>query len=215
MLYNPFNFQSNDNWGTDGLYWYNEFYTKKPVWTGLNQFHGLQKTGPRWSGSVPAISGSVLDWLPILGAKNRTELDLQTLDQAALIRLEGQLRLCKRLMRQSVSHSQGSFSAYWSLGHVRHRDPFFSSGIRCGGFRGCGFDVAHMSGCRNWELWGFKWAREWWFAPPGRQGGGLQEAIVGQVGKGSKESKAEGLIRAMEMIPNGSVRWEHVNASFD
>jgi len=63
MLYNPFNFQSNDNWDTDGLYWYNEFYTKKPVWTGLNQFHGLQKTGPRWSGSVPAISGSVLDQL--------------------------------------------------------------------------------------------------------------------------------------------------------
>jgi hypothetical protein len=27
------------------------------------QFHGLQKTGPRWSGSVPAIFGSVLDWL--------------------------------------------------------------------------------------------------------------------------------------------------------
>ena len=63
MLYNPFNFQSNDNWDTDGLYWYNEFYTKKLVWTSLNQFHGLQKTGPRWSGSVPAISGSVLDRL--------------------------------------------------------------------------------------------------------------------------------------------------------
>jgi len=63
MLYNLFNFQSNDNWDTDGFYWYNEFYTKKPVWTGLNQFHGLQKTGPRWSGSVPAISGSVLDQL--------------------------------------------------------------------------------------------------------------------------------------------------------
>ena len=63
MLYNPFNFKSNDNWDTDGLYWYNEFYTKKPVWTSLNQFHGLQKTGPRWSGSVPAISGSVLDRL--------------------------------------------------------------------------------------------------------------------------------------------------------
>ena len=31
MLYNPFNFQSNDNLDTDGLYWYNEFYTKKPV----------------------------------------------------------------------------------------------------------------------------------------------------------------------------------------
>ena len=63
MLYDPFNFQTNDNWDTDGLYWYNECYTKKPVWTGLNQFHGLQKTGPRWSGSVPAISGSVLDRL--------------------------------------------------------------------------------------------------------------------------------------------------------
>jgi len=63
MLYNLFNFQSNDNWDTDGLYWYNEFYTKKPVWTGLNQFHGLQKTGPRWSCSVPKISGSVLDRL--------------------------------------------------------------------------------------------------------------------------------------------------------
>ena len=63
MLYNPFNFQDNDNWDTDGLYWYNEFYTKKPVWTSLNQFHGLQKTGPRWSGLVPTISGSVLDWL--------------------------------------------------------------------------------------------------------------------------------------------------------
>ena len=69
MLYNPFNFQSNDNWDTDGLYWYNEFYTKKPVWTGLNQFHGLQKTGPRWSGSVPAISGSVLDWLRSMVAR--------------------------------------------------------------------------------------------------------------------------------------------------
>jgi len=63
MLYNPFNFQSNDNWDTDGLYWYNEFYTKKPVRTSLNQFHGLQKTGPRWSGSVPTMSGSVLDRL--------------------------------------------------------------------------------------------------------------------------------------------------------
>jgi len=63
MLYNMFNFQSNDNWDTDGLYWYNEFYTKKPVWTGLNQFHGPQNTGPRWSSSVPTISGSVLDWL--------------------------------------------------------------------------------------------------------------------------------------------------------
>ena len=63
MLYNPFNFQSNDNWDTDGLYWYNEFYTKKLVWSSLNQFHGLQKTGPRWSGSFPAISGSVLDQL--------------------------------------------------------------------------------------------------------------------------------------------------------
>ena len=63
MLYNLFNFQSNDNWDTDGLYWYNELYTKKPVWTGLNQFHGLQKTSPRWSGLVPAISGSVLDQL--------------------------------------------------------------------------------------------------------------------------------------------------------
>ncbi|EDR05143.1 uncharacterized protein LACBIDRAFT_329920 [Laccaria bicolor S238N-H82] len=31
--------------------------------------HGPQKTGPRWSGSVPSISG----------AKNRTELDLRTL----------------------------------------------------------------------------------------------------------------------------------------
>jgi len=63
MLYNLFNFQSNDNWDTDGLYWYNEFYTKKPVWTSLNQFHGLQKTSRRWSSSVPTISGSVLDWL--------------------------------------------------------------------------------------------------------------------------------------------------------
>jgi len=63
MLYNPFNFQSNDNWDTDHLYWYNEFNTKKPVWTGLNQFHGLQKTSPRWSGSVPAISELVLDQL--------------------------------------------------------------------------------------------------------------------------------------------------------
>ena len=63
MLYNPFNFQSNDNWDTDGLYWYNEFYPKKPVWTNLNQFHGLQKTSHRWSGLVPEISGSVLDWL--------------------------------------------------------------------------------------------------------------------------------------------------------
>ena len=62
-LYNPFNFQSNDNWDTNGLYWYNEFYTKKLVWTSLNQFHRPQKTGPRWSGSVPTISGSVLDWL--------------------------------------------------------------------------------------------------------------------------------------------------------
>jgi len=69
MLYNPFNFQNNDNWDTDGLYWYNEFYTKKPVWTGLNQFHGLQKTGPRWSGSVPTISGSVLDWLRSMVAR--------------------------------------------------------------------------------------------------------------------------------------------------
>ena len=68
MLYNPFNFQSNDNWDTDGLYWYNEFYTKKLVWTGLNQFHGLQKTIPRWSGSVPTISGLVLDWLQFMVA---------------------------------------------------------------------------------------------------------------------------------------------------
>jgi len=69
MLYNPFNFQSNDNWDTDGLYWHNEFYTKKPVWTSLNQFHGLQKTGPRWSGSVPAISGLVLDRLQSMVAR--------------------------------------------------------------------------------------------------------------------------------------------------
>jgi len=68
MLYNLFNFQSNDNRDTDGLYWYNKFYTKKPVWTSLNQFHGLQKTGPRWSGSVPTISGSVLDWLRFMVA---------------------------------------------------------------------------------------------------------------------------------------------------
>jgi len=68
MLYNPFNFQSNDNWDTDGLYWYNEIYTKKPVWTSLNQFHGLQKTSPRWSGSVPTISGSVLDQLRFMVA---------------------------------------------------------------------------------------------------------------------------------------------------
>jgi len=74
MLYNPFNFQSNDNWDTDGLYWYNEFYTKKLVWTGLNQFHGPQKTGPRWSSLVPAISGSLLDQLQSMvacfGGKN-------------------------------------------------------------------------------------------------------------------------------------------------
>jgi len=69
MLYNPFNFQINDNWDTDGLYWYNEFYTKKPVWTGLNQFHGPQKTGPRWSGSVSTISGSVLDRLQFTVAR--------------------------------------------------------------------------------------------------------------------------------------------------
>ena len=68
MLYNPFNFQSNGNWDTDGLYWCNEFYTKKPVWTGLNQFHGLQNTGPRWSGLVPTISGSVLDHLQFMVA---------------------------------------------------------------------------------------------------------------------------------------------------
>ena len=29
----------------------------------MNWFHGPQKTGPRWSGSVPSISGSVPDWL--------------------------------------------------------------------------------------------------------------------------------------------------------
>jgi len=69
MLYNPFNFQSNDNWDTDGLYWYNEFYTKKPVWTSLNQFHGPQKTGPRWSGLVPTISGLVLDRLRSMVAR--------------------------------------------------------------------------------------------------------------------------------------------------
>jgi len=63
MLYNLFNFQSNDNWDTDGLYWYNELYTKKLVWTSLNQFHGLQKTGPRWSSLVPTISRLVLDQL--------------------------------------------------------------------------------------------------------------------------------------------------------
>jgi len=52
--------------------------------TALNQFHALQKTGPRWSCSVPTISGSVLDWLRSMvayfGAKNRTEMDLRTLD---------------------------------------------------------------------------------------------------------------------------------------
>jgi hypothetical protein len=42
--------------------------------TGLNQFFRfdrLQKTGPRWSVSVPAIFGSVLDWLRSMVARSR------------------------------------------------------------------------------------------------------------------------------------------------
>ena len=39
------------------------FMQKKPVWIGLNRHHGPQKTGPRWFGSVPSISGLVLDRL--------------------------------------------------------------------------------------------------------------------------------------------------------
>ena len=41
----------------------------KSVWTGLNQFHRPQKTGPRWSSSVPTISGSVLDRLRFIVAR--------------------------------------------------------------------------------------------------------------------------------------------------
>ena len=39
------------------------FMQKKTVWMSLNQCHGPQRTGPRLSGPVPSISGSVLDWL--------------------------------------------------------------------------------------------------------------------------------------------------------
>jgi hypothetical protein len=63
MLYNLFNFQSNDSGDRNDFYWYNKNYTKKPVRTGLFWLRGPQKTGPRWSGPVPPISGSVLDRL--------------------------------------------------------------------------------------------------------------------------------------------------------
>ena len=63
MLYNPFFFQSYNSWDTDDLYWCNEFYAKKPVWTSLKRSRGPQKTGPRWFGSVPSISWLVLDRL--------------------------------------------------------------------------------------------------------------------------------------------------------
>ncbi|EDQ98340.1 uncharacterized protein LACBIDRAFT_303657 [Laccaria bicolor S238N-H82] len=45
------------------VYIVNKLDAKKPVWIGLNRLHRRQKTGPRWFGSVPSISGSVLDRL--------------------------------------------------------------------------------------------------------------------------------------------------------
>jgi hypothetical protein len=83
MFYNFFKVSGDDNWDTNGLYLYDKVYTKKPVRTSFFSVHGPQKTGPKWSGSVPPISGSVLDQLrlrlPHLEAKNRTGPDLKTL----------------------------------------------------------------------------------------------------------------------------------------
>ena len=43
MLYNSFNFQSNDNQDMDDLYWYNNFAPKNPSESAFFQVHGPQK----------------------------------------------------------------------------------------------------------------------------------------------------------------------------
>lgn len=61
------------------IYWYTTTnFTPKNC---LNQLYGLQKAGPRWSGSVPPISVPVLDWLrsavACFGGQNQAEPDLK------------------------------------------------------------------------------------------------------------------------------------------
>jgi hypothetical protein len=65
---------------------YGKFYNKRPVATGLDRFFlrcGPIRTGPKWSGYGPLISGSVYTGcgcqLPRFEVKNRTRLDFKTL----------------------------------------------------------------------------------------------------------------------------------------